>query len=53
MKSTGEVYGSDVSADHAYLKARLATEVPVATSEVYTSQFETKTKRTIPDTGLG
>lgn len=32
MKSTGEVYGSDVSADHAYLKARLATEVPVATS---------------------
>ena len=32
MKSTGEVYGSDVSADRAYLKARLATEVPVATS---------------------
>ena len=32
MKSTGEVYGSDVSADLAYLKARLATEVPVATS---------------------
>jgi carbamoyl-phosphate synthase large subunit len=32
MKSTGEVYGSDVSADKAYLKARLATEVPVATS---------------------
>ena len=30
MKSTGEVYGSDVSADVAYLKARLATEVPVA-----------------------
>jgi carbamoyl-phosphate synthase large subunit len=32
MKSTGEVYGSDISADKAYLKARLATEVPVATS---------------------
>ena len=32
MKSTGEVYGSDASADKAYLKARLATEVPVATS---------------------
>ena len=32
MKSTGEVYGSDVTADKAYLKARLATEVPVATS---------------------
>ena len=31
MKSTGEVYGSDISADVAYLKARLATEVPVAT----------------------
>ena len=31
MKSTGEVYGSDVSADVAYLKARLATEIPVAT----------------------
>jgi carbamoyl-phosphate synthase large subunit len=30
MKSTGEVYGSDTSADVAYLKARLATEVPVA-----------------------
>ena len=30
MKSTGEVYGSDVSADVAYLKARIATEVPVA-----------------------
>ena len=30
MKSTGEVFGSDVSADIAYLKARLATEVPVA-----------------------
>jgi carbamoyl-phosphate synthase large subunit len=30
MKSTGEVYGSDTSADIAYLKARLATEVPVA-----------------------
>ena len=30
MKSTGEVYGSDISADVAYLKARLATEVPVA-----------------------
>ncbi|MDP6189009.1 MAG: carbamoyl-phosphate synthase large subunit, partial [Candidatus Poseidoniaceae archaeon] len=27
MKSTGEVYGSDVSADVAYLKARIATEV--------------------------
>ena len=32
MKSTGEVFGSDVSADVAYLKARLATEVPVAKS---------------------
>ena len=32
MKSTGEVYGSDTSADVAYLKARLATEVPVASS---------------------
>jgi len=31
MKSTGEVYGSDERADLAYLKARLATEVPVAT----------------------
>ena len=31
MKSTGEVYGSDKRADFAYLKARLATEVPVAT----------------------
>ncbi len=31
MKSTGEVYGSDVRADVAYLKARLATEIPVAT----------------------
>jgi carbamoyl-phosphate synthase large subunit len=30
MKSTGEVFGSDISADVAYLKARLATEVPVA-----------------------
>ena len=32
MKSTGEVYGSDTSADIAYLKARLATEVPVASA---------------------
>lgn len=32
MKSTGEVFGSDNRADLAYLKARLATEVPVATS---------------------
>ncbi|MGY8755029.1 MAG: carbamoyl-phosphate synthase large subunit [Candidatus Poseidoniales archaeon] len=31
MKSTGEVYGSDPRADIAYLKARLATEIPVAT----------------------
>ena len=31
MKSTGEVYGSDLRADVAYLKARLATEIPVAT----------------------
>jgi carbamoyl-phosphate synthase large subunit len=31
MKSTGEVYGSDIRADVAYLKARLATEIPVAT----------------------
>ncbi len=31
MKSTGEVYGSDTRADVAYLKARLATEIPVAT----------------------
>ena len=31
MKSTGEVFGSDTRADLAYLKARLATEVPVAT----------------------
>ena len=30
MKSTGEVYGSDNRADVAYLKARLATEIPVA-----------------------
>ncbi len=30
MKSTGEVYGSDIRADVAYLKARLATEIPVA-----------------------
>ena len=30
MKSTGEVYGSDTRADVAYLKARLATEIPVA-----------------------
>ncbi|CAI8256555.1 MAG: Carbamoyl-phosphate synthase large chain [Methanobacteriota archaeon] len=32
MKSTGEVMGSDTSAESAYLKARLATEIPVATS---------------------
>jgi len=32
MKSTGEVFGSDERADLAYLKARLATEVPVAKS---------------------
>ncbi|DAC17876.1 MAG TPA: carbamoyl-phosphate synthase large subunit [Candidatus Poseidoniales archaeon] len=32
MKSTGEVYGSDIEADVAYLKARLATEIPVPTS---------------------
>jgi carbamoyl-phosphate synthase large subunit len=31
MKSTGEVFGSDLRADLAYLKARLATEIPVAT----------------------
>ena len=31
MKSTGEVFGSDIRADLAYLKARLATEIPVAT----------------------
>jgi carbamoyl-phosphate synthase large subunit len=30
MKSTGEVFGSHQDADIAYLKARLATEVPVA-----------------------
>jgi len=30
MKSTGEVFGSHANADVAYLKARLATEVPVA-----------------------
>ncbi len=30
MKSTGEVFGSHKYADVAYLKARLATEVPVA-----------------------
>jgi carbamoyl-phosphate synthase large subunit len=30
MKSTGEVFGSHKDADVAYLKARLATEVPVA-----------------------
>ncbi len=30
MKSTGEVFGSHKEADVAYLKARLATEVPVA-----------------------
>jgi carbamoyl-phosphate synthase large subunit len=32
MKSTGEVMGSDITAERAYLKARLATEIPVATS---------------------
>ncbi len=32
MKSTGEVMGSDVSADVAYLKARMATEIPVNTT---------------------
>ena len=32
MKSTGEVYGSHKDPDIAYLKARLATEVPVASS---------------------
>ena len=32
MKSTGEVMGSDTSPERAYLKARLATEIPVATS---------------------
>ena len=31
MKSTGEVMGSDVRASAAYLKARLATEIPVPT----------------------
>jgi len=30
MKSTGEVFGSHSDADVAYLKARLATEIPVA-----------------------
>jgi carbamoyl-phosphate synthase large subunit len=30
MKSTGEVMGSDPDPDVAYLKARMATEVPVA-----------------------
>jgi len=32
MKSTGEVMGSDPDADVAYLKARLATEIPVNTA---------------------
>ncbi len=32
MKSTGEVFGSHQNPDIAYLKARLATEVPVAIS---------------------
>ena len=32
MKSTGEVMGSHKEAAHAYLKARLATELPVPTS---------------------
>jgi len=32
MKSTGEVMGSDITAESAYLKARLATEIPVATT---------------------
>lgn len=32
MKSTGEVFGSHQNPDIAYLKARLATEVPVASS---------------------
>ena len=31
MKSTGEVMGSHVRASAAYLKARLATEIPVPT----------------------
>lgn len=31
MKSTGEVMGSDPEADVAYLKARMATEIPVNT----------------------
>jgi carbamoyl-phosphate synthase large subunit len=32
MKSTGEVMGSDVTAEVAYLKARMATEIPVNTT---------------------
>ena len=29
MKSTGEVMGSDITAEAAYLKARMATEIPI------------------------
>ncbi len=32
MKSTGEVMGSDITAEVAYLKARMATEIPVNTT---------------------
>jgi carbamoyl-phosphate synthase large subunit len=49
MKSTGEVYGSDQRADFAYLKARLATEVPVATSGgVYLTVRDEDKKELIP-----
>ncbi|SVE41860.1 uncharacterized protein METZ01_LOCUS494714, partial [marine metagenome] len=32
MKSTGEVMGSDITAEAAYLKARMATEIPIPLS---------------------
>jgi len=49
MKSTGEVYGSDKRADFAYLKARLATEVPVATKGgVYLTVRDEDKKGLIP-----
>ena len=45
MKSTGEVYGSDTRADVAYLKARLATEIPVAKEGGLTSPLEMRTRK--------
>ncbi len=49
MKSTGEVYGSHQNADIAYLKARIATEVPVASSGgVYLTVRDDDKKSLVP-----